>query len=124
MYKRVIIAGCRDYTNYDEAKKYIDFCLSELVKKYELIILSGGCRGADMLGEMYAEERNIKIERYTAQWGLYGKFAGPKRNREMAENCDYIICFWDGESRGTKSLIEIAEKLKRPLRIKIIKKTT
>lgn len=115
-----VVAGCRSYTDYNGAKQYIDLCLSELIKSYEIIILSGGCSGADMLGERYAEERNMRIERYPAQWDLYGKYAGPKRNMEMAENCDYIICFWDGKSKGTKSLIEIAKNLKRPLRVKKI----
>jgi len=27
MIKRVVIAGCRDYSNYEQAKPYIDFCL-------------------------------------------------------------------------------------------------
>ena len=31
--KRVVIAGCRDYNNYEEAKAYIDFCLSNIRKE-------------------------------------------------------------------------------------------
>ncbi len=124
MIKRVVVAGCRDYTNYDEAKKYMDLCLSELMKKYEIIVLSGGCRGADMLGERFAREMNLKIERFSAQWDLYGRYAGLRRNNEMAQMGDYIICFWDGKSRGTKHMIETARKLNKPLRIKIIKKAT
>ena len=34
MIKRVAVAGCRHYENYDEAKEYIDFCISEIRKKY------------------------------------------------------------------------------------------
>ena len=41
MIKRVVIAGCRDYTNYEEAKVYIDFCLSNIRKVNDIIIISG-----------------------------------------------------------------------------------
>ena len=99
MIKKIVVAGCRDYHNYKEAKKYIGFCISEIRKKYELIFLSGHCRGADLLGERYAEENSFKIERYIAEWDKYGRGAGPKRNKIMADESDYIICFWDGIQR-------------------------
>ena len=39
------------------------------------------------------------------------------RNRQMAENADALIAYWDGESRGTKNMIEEAKK--RGLKIPI-----
>lgn len=103
-----------------EAKNYISFCISEIRKKYELVFLSGNCRGADLLGEKYAEENSFKIERYIAEWNKYGKAAGPKRNKIMADEADYIICFWDGKSKGTKSLIDYVSKTGKPIKIKKI----
>lgn len=120
MIKRVVVAGSRNYNDYDKAKEYIDLCISEIKNKYTLIFLSGGCRGADMLGERYAEENGFKVERYPAEWDRYGKEAGPKRNREMAEGADFVICFWDGKSRGTKSMIKYATLNGKPIRIKIV----
>jgi len=122
MKKRIVIAGCRDYYNYEEAKAYIDYILSNIRASNEIIILSGGANGADMLGERYANENGFLIEKYPAQWEKYGASAGPRRNKQMAQDCDYVICFWDGNSRGTRSMIEYAKKLKKPIRIKIIKK--
>lgn len=121
MTKRVVIAGCRNYSDYDEAKQYIEFCLTDLKNNYDIVIVSGGYKGADQLGERYAKENNLKIELHKARWDLYGKFAGPKRNREMAEVSDYIICFWNGRSKGTKSMIDISKKLGKTLSVKIIK---
>ena len=121
MIKRVAVAGCRHYENYDEAKEYIDFCIGEIRKKHTLIFVSGGCRGADSLGERYAVENGFETEIYPADWDKYGRAAGPKRNKKIAEISDYIICFWDGQSRGTKSLINFAEKAGKPVKIKIIK---
>lgn len=117
MIKRIVIAGCRNYNNYEEAKEYIDFFISNIKTKYELIFLSGGCRGADSLGERYANENGFKIEHYPAEWKKYGKSTGPKRNKKMAEAADFVICFWDNKSPGTKSMIEHTKKLNKPLKI-------
>ncbi len=118
--KRVVIAGCRDYNNYDEAKKYIDFCLSNIRKENEIIIVSGCASGADAIGEHYAKENGYEVEKYPADWRTYGRSAGPKRNQQMAESSNYVICFWDGKSRGTRSMIEYAKKYNKPVKIKMI----
>ena len=115
--KRVVIAGCRDYKNYDEAKPYIDFCLSNIRKENNIVIISGGASGADAIGERYAEENGFKIEKYPADWKTYGKSAGPKRNKQMAEVCDYVICFWNEKSKGTKSMIGYANRYGKPIKI-------
>ncbi len=118
--KRVVIAGCRDYNNYDEAKLYIDFCLYDIRKDNEIILVSGCASGADAIGERYAEENGFKVEKYPADWKTYGRRAGPKRNKQMAEVCDYVICFWDEKSAGTRSMILYARKYGKPVKIKKI----
>jgi hypothetical protein len=40
-----------------------------------------------------------------------GRKAGPLRNQEMAEEADALIAIWDGQSAGTRSMIEEAHKL-------------
>ena len=117
MIKRIVIAGCRDYNNYNEAKKYISYYLNDIRKQNNIVILSGCATGADALGERYAKENGFKVEKYPANWEKYGKYAGPKRNKEMAKNCDCVICFWDGKSKGIKSMITLAEEYKKPIRI-------
>lgn len=86
----------------------------------KLLLFRGGARGADALGERYAEENGFKTERYPANWDKYGKSAGPKRNEQMAKVADCVICFWDRKSPGTKSMIGFAKEYSRPIRIKII----
>ena len=115
---KVVIAGCRHYNDYEEAKTFIDKCLQNIRKDNTIIIVSGGCRGADRLGEIYAEENGFQIIRFLPDWEKYGKSAGPKRNKQMAEESDYVICFWDGKSKGTKTMIDYAKMHNRPLRIK------
>lgn len=111
MTKKLLIAGSREYSAYDEVAKVIDTYLNKLTPNDTVIILSGACRGADRIGERYAEEHGYEVRRYPADWKRYGRGADPVRNRLMADEADYIICFWNGKSRGSRSLIEYAEKL-------------
>ena len=45
------------------------------------------------------------------------KGAGVIRNRQIVDHCDQVIAFWDGKSRGTKSSIDYAKKLGKPVLI-------
>lgn len=103
----VIIAGSRDFNNYELLKKECDTYLSTYKN---VVIISGGARGADSLGERYAKERGYEIDRYPANWDEFGKSAGYIRNTEMADNADILIAFWDYKSKGTKHMIDIAKK--------------
>ena len=115
MEMRIIIAGCRTFTCYAEAKKTIcrDLALFKSVESF--LLLSGGCRGADQLGERFAKEAGWKIEQYLPEWKKYGRAAGPLRNKRMIDHCDAVICFWDGKSKGTRSLIQYAQKSEKKL---------
>jgi len=120
MVKRIVIAGSRHYSNYEEAREYLDLCLKDIKDGSDLIILSGGAQGGDAIGERYAKENGFIIEKHPAEWKKYGKRAGPIRNKAMADMADVIICFWNGESKGTSSLIGLAKRLNKELKIKII----
>ncbi len=120
MMRRIIIAGCRDFNDYCQAKEYIEFCKAEYRISRQAILLSGHCRGADLLGERYAKENSWEIELYPADWQKYGKAAGPIRNKIMVERCDMLICFWDGKSKGTRSLIRYAEHCGKTVAVKHI----
>ena len=61
MIKRIVIAGSRDFENYALAKGFIDLCISDISKKYRIIFISGGCRGADALGEKYRSGKWISF---------------------------------------------------------------
>lgn len=75
-----------------------------------MIIVSSHATGADILGEKFASDHNLQCEIHPADWKRYGNSAGPIRNAEMAEVSDALIAFWDGESRGTKSMIKLARE--------------
>lgn len=124
MKKYIVVAGRRNFDNYEAAKEYIDFCISKLKHLFTLVFVSGGCKGADKLGKQYALENGYEIMRIPADWKKHGKAAGPKRNMKMAQMADFVICFWDGKSKGTKSMINYTIKSQKPLKIKKISIST
>lgn len=111
---KVIIAGSRTFNDYPKLKKKLD---SILKNQKDITIISGTASGADRLGERYADENHHKLEKYPAMWDIFGKSAGYKRNEEMANIADSCVVFWDGKSKGTKHMIDIAKKNKLKLRI-------
>ena len=117
MYQRIIIAGSREFTDYDYLEYKVDSYFEEFeVDKTKATIISGAARGIDRLGELYAERHYIDLVRFPADWKRYGKAAGPRRNREMAafsmaDGCvGVLLAFWDEKSSGTKNMIDIAKK--------------
>ena len=103
---KVLVCGGRDYNDYDVLKcvmeKVMD-CYSAEVK----VVISGLAKGGDKLGEKWAEENNIEVEGYRAEWNKYGKRAGWLRNVRMAdEGRPNVIVALPG-GRGTKMMIDI-----------------
>lgn len=104
---KLIIAGSRSFNNYQLLEEKIDEFLGD---RLPVEILSGYANGADKLGEQWANKNKIRIRRYLPDWNKYGKAAGPIRNEEMARNATHCIVFWDGTSKGTQSMIDLAKK--------------
>ena len=104
---KVIIAGSRtinDYLIVYNAIQQSNFDITE--------VISGGCRGPDLLAEQWAKEYNIPIKRFDANWKKYGKSAGPIRNIDMIlkGHAEALILIWDGKSPGSKNMKEQAKK--------------
>ena len=114
---KIIIAGGRDFMNYNLLKEKTNKILQEKKVTHKIVIISGCARGADTLGLRYASENTFDVEEYPADWDKYGKKAGYVRNVEMAENADALIAFWDGKSKGTKHMIDIATERNLPIRV-------
>lgn len=111
---KVIVAGSRGFNDYDLLKSKLDFYLS---KCSNVEIVSGTCYGADKLGEQYAIKHNLPIKQFPADWNRYGKSAGYIRNSQMADYANACVVFWDGKSRGTQHMINLARAKGLALRI-------
>lgn len=102
---RVIIAGGRSYTFTNSDYEL----LNALHEKHRFtLVISGGARGADMHGEIWARLNNIPLDRHPADWAKWGKSAGFIRNDEMAKAADALVAFPGG--RGTADMVRRAKE--------------
>ena len=115
---RVIIAGGRYFDDYELLKDKVTTILHRYLPE-EVCILSGCALGADSLGEQLAREVGYDVRAFPANWQRYGKSAGYRRNAEMASDGTHLIAFWDGKSKGTNHMIDLARK--NSLKIKIVR---
>lgn len=105
---KVIIAGSRNFSLDKWPLLYER--MDHLAQNHkEIEVVSGTARGADSCGEDWARDRDHWLSRWPANWRQYGKSAGYKRNEQMAAYADALVAFWDGKSRGTKHMIDIAK---------------
>ena len=104
---KVIIAGGRDFDDYKSLEK---FCNQVLGDKDNFIVVSGMASGADQLGMKFAAKYCKKAVLFPANWNVNGKSAGYIRNEEMSEYADALIAFWDGKSKGTSHMIDLAKE--------------
>ena len=110
---KTIIAGSRDFNDYNLLKSQLDYY--RMHKNDITEVVSGCARGADTLGEFYANEQSIPVKQFPADWDKHKRASGPIRNRQMAEYADCLIAVWDGSSRGTKNMIDEMNKLNKPV---------
>ena len=117
---RIIVAGSRGFYDYQLLSDTLMDYLAEMDDKdvvdnpSQVKFISGTCRGADVLGEHFAYTYEYEVVRFPAAWDIYGKSAGYRRNVEMAkyasEAYGVLFAFWDGQSRGTKHMIDLAKR--------------
>lgn len=85
-------------------------------------IVSGGARGVDTSARKYAKEKGIKLTEFLPEYEKYGRSAPLKRNITIIEYADAVLAFWDGQSRGTKFVIDHCRKRNIPLKVYIKKR--
>jgi hypothetical protein len=127
---KVAVIGSRGFADYEKVKDY----LGRLNAKRKIaLIVSGGADGADSLGERWADENGVQKLIFEAKWDdlthpdarikvnsrgkKYDANAGFRRNRDIVDNCDVVLAFWDGRSPGTKNSIDYARSKNKPLKI-------
>lgn len=103
---KTIICGSRTISDYQEVGRAIQASGFRVTT-----VISGGARGVDRMGEIWARTNNRLLKIYRANWRKYGNSAGYLRNAQMAQEAEAVIALWDGVSRGTKHMIDTAERL-------------
>lgn len=121
---KLAIIGSREFTDFEKARKVFSYFFKGKVNE----IVSGGARGADKIAEDLADLFSIKKNIFNANWNdlsepcvikvrkygaKYNALAGFKRNKDIIDNCDCVLAFWNGSS-GTKDSLDYAKQLKKP----------
>lgn len=112
---KLIVAGGRDFVN----TQVMITVLMDLVEKGKIDpnpeLVCGMARGADMLAYNLWAANRMPIHIFKPDWDTYGKSAGYRRNVEMGQFADVAVCFWDGKSKGTKHMVDIMERMNKPV---------
>jgi len=130
----VIVAGSRDLSDElslteTEQRAVVAraFYAADIDRRGIAELVSGANDSSpDQWGETWASYRSdVDVVQFTPNWndidhpdavvreGQYGKYdarAGPRRNGEMADYADALVAFWDGNSSGTKDMIDQARE--------------
>jgi len=119
-FMKLIIAGSRTIKQYHLIESFINQTIQE--NNLEITeVVSGTCKGPDLLGENWAVKNGVPVKRFPPNWRLYGLSAGIIRNHQMGDYADILIAFWDGKSHGTKDMIDYATKKNLQVFVKEIK---
>lgn len=110
MANRIGVIGSRNFRDFD--------LLCDVLSGYDpKVIVSGGAQGADKLAEEWARKNNIDTLIFKPDWEKFGRSAGFVRNKDIVENSDILIAFWDGKSKGTANSIDLAKKMGKIVRV-------
>jgi hypothetical protein len=115
---KLAIIGGRDFNDYKILERYANLIFNcnplDYFDCFVDAIISGGARGADSLAKKYAMGSTYMYIEFPADWDKHGKTAGFIRNQQIVDECDMVLAFWDGVSRGTQDTIRRAKKGKKP----------
>ncbi len=108
---RLAVIGSKEFNDYSRLKAILNK-ISGIT-----VIISGAAAGTDKMAAQYALEHNLKLLEFPPDFAKYDEEAKHVRDRQIVENCDQLIAFWDGECEGTKYTLDYAEKMNIPIRI-------
>lgn len=106
----LMVTGSRDWPADEWTKVWdaLDAALKRCVHPF--VLLHGGAVGVDSMADDWAECQNGEVEIcvFKPDYVAHGSAAPHVRNDAMLREADHVMAFWDGQSRGTKSVIDKA----------------
>lgn len=108
--RKVLVTGDRNWT--DEHLIETVLLMEKDLYKDDLQVCHGAARGADAITGNVCAKHGITVIAFPADWGRYGRAAGPIRNRQMLDEFkpDIVYAFHDHleKSKGTRDMVKIA----------------
>lgn len=109
---KIAVIGSRGL-KVDNLGKYLPDEVTEIV--------SGEAKGIDTCAREYANANGIKLKEFLPEYEKYGRSAPLKRNLQIIDYADLVLAFWDGQSRGTKYVIDNCKNRNKKVRVFISK---
>lgn len=110
---KVAVIGSRGISQID-LKQFLPDNTTEIV--------SGGAMGVDTCARKYALDNGLKLTEFLPDYKSFGRSAPIRRNVEIIDYADMVLAFWDGESKGTKFVIDNCRKKNKEINVyKLIK---
>jgi len=109
---KVLVCGGRNYSDRDKIYHTLDAYLARIGPDF--LLINGGAPGADTIAREWAVDRRVDHLTLYAKWDIFGKSAGPIRNRRMARKKPKLVLAFHPDidkSRGTRDMIGVAEKM-------------
>lgn len=101
MLMRVAVVGSRTLT-LTNLEAYLPPSVTEIV--------SGGARGIDQFAKAWAHAHGVAYREFLPDYPRYGRSAPIRRNDTIIAAADFVLIFWDGQSRGTAYVIRQCEE--------------
>ena len=108
---RVMVCGSRDWSDVDA----VTLRLLELPS--DAYLLHGAASGADQIASEAAASIGIPQRAFPPDYTRPSPQRYHERNDQMLARADLVLAFWDGKSRGTKSVIEKAKERGVPVEV-------
>lgn len=111
---RVLVCGSTDFTDREHLYKFLDLLIPAIE-----VVIEGEAPGADTMAREWAEEREIIVMPFPADWPHFGRAAGPIRNRQMLVEGkpDLVVAFpskYLHDTKGTADMVRQSRTAKVP----------
>ena len=108
------IVGSRCLNDWALFEEGIVRCVETWGGHLPSVVVSGGCKGADRMGEKWALENKIVTQIFKPNWKAHGRLAGIVRNADIIDNATHVLAFPSHTGSGTQNSIHRAQKAAKP----------
>lgn len=113
IYLNLGVVGSRTFKDKDLIFAWLDRIHKDL-GPFDKVI-TGDAQGADIIAESWAKNKEVEVKICYADWTNLGTKASFLRNISIVDGSDFVIAFWDGDSKGTAHAIRVTRMVNKPL---------
>lgn len=118
----IVVAGSRTVVDYAYFRKRLLKYLEAFQGQPIEFVTGRAPNGPDDMIYHFAKwDHPHPMKEFKADWDELGKRAGYVRNADMGKYGTHLFCLHDGDSRGTKHMLEVARNEQMSVKLFLIK---